>query len=309
MENLQQRNYKLDNIKAILIFLVVFAHLLEFNLVGINKIIYMIVYSFHMPLFVYISGYFSKNLRKKDINRILLPFIFAELIFLAISLFKFFMFGVTIRIYWITWYLFALFIWKIVRPLFVKMKKYWLLVVFVSIVVSLLIGFLNLGRIVRIITFLPFFLLGMYAKENNFQINLKHKKWLTITLSVLISIFLCFLIIFSNYFQPNWFYITSTYVGTYTIWMRLLLYVVSIMFIAFALLIINNKENNLFNKISSITLEIYLGHGLILYILLDQIIYINPYLHILWSLVVAGLFIALVYYLKQYNHKKINRIK
>ena len=58
------RNYTFDNIKIILIFLVVFGHLI--NVVYTEKpfiiqIIWIIIYTFHMPLFVLISGYFSKG--------------------------------------------------------------------------------------------------------------------------------------------------------------------------------------------------------------------------------------------------------
>lgn len=51
----------LDNLKALLIALVVLGHLLE-PLVGIGwcKAAYLTIYSFHMPLFALCSGYFSR---------------------------------------------------------------------------------------------------------------------------------------------------------------------------------------------------------------------------------------------------------
>lgn len=56
-----KRIYLIDNIKAILILTVVFAHLLEPLLNNTsNKLIYLIIYSFHMSLFAFCSGYFAR---------------------------------------------------------------------------------------------------------------------------------------------------------------------------------------------------------------------------------------------------------
>ena len=60
------KKYFIDNIKVVLIFLVVFGHLIERYIDTSNTLmgIYMFIYIFHMPLFVYISGYLSKNINK-----------------------------------------------------------------------------------------------------------------------------------------------------------------------------------------------------------------------------------------------------
>ena len=61
---MKKRIYTLDNLKAVLIFLVVLGHLLiSFTHATCNsaKYISSFIYSFHMPLFIIISGYFSKK--------------------------------------------------------------------------------------------------------------------------------------------------------------------------------------------------------------------------------------------------------
>ena len=52
------RDLKLDAIKFIMIFLVVLGHLgyNDYGL-GINRVIY----SFHMPVFIFLSGYFTSQ--------------------------------------------------------------------------------------------------------------------------------------------------------------------------------------------------------------------------------------------------------
>lgn len=71
-----QKDIKLNNVKGVLIFLVVFAHLLGVSKSGLENMI-EIIYSFHMPAFIFLNGYFSKRPSiKKVINLILLYVIF-----------------------------------------------------------------------------------------------------------------------------------------------------------------------------------------------------------------------------------------
>ena len=54
----------IDNIKVLLIFLVVFNHIIAFNLVKVDTVVRYVWYAitiFHMPAFVFISGYLSKK--------------------------------------------------------------------------------------------------------------------------------------------------------------------------------------------------------------------------------------------------------
>ena len=57
-----RRNYQMDNLKCLLIFSVVFGHMLELFM-GKNspeRVIYLVIYSFHMPLFAFVSGVFAR---------------------------------------------------------------------------------------------------------------------------------------------------------------------------------------------------------------------------------------------------------
>ena len=51
-----------DNARAILILLVVFGHMLQPYTSGDKYLsaLYLVIYSFHMPTFLFISGYFEK---------------------------------------------------------------------------------------------------------------------------------------------------------------------------------------------------------------------------------------------------------
>ena len=70
-ENMQkdekERNPYWDNIKGLLIFLVVLGHFLwDFRNQGFARYIVEIIYLFHMPTFIFVAGYFSKSNRSKS---------------------------------------------------------------------------------------------------------------------------------------------------------------------------------------------------------------------------------------------------
>ena len=63
----QKRNIWLDNVKGFLIVCVVAGHFLESGIdyhSSMCKSLFLFIYSFHMPLFVFVSGYFSKKIYK-----------------------------------------------------------------------------------------------------------------------------------------------------------------------------------------------------------------------------------------------------
>ena len=59
-----ERDYQFDNIRLLLIFFVVFGHLLESFAIG--SLLYRFIYSFHMPVFIFINGYFDAILSVKN---------------------------------------------------------------------------------------------------------------------------------------------------------------------------------------------------------------------------------------------------
>lgn len=63
-----KRIYFFDNLKFLLIILVVIGHFLDnmFNYSYNFKGIYTFIYTFHMPLFIFITGYFSKSFIKNN---------------------------------------------------------------------------------------------------------------------------------------------------------------------------------------------------------------------------------------------------
>ena len=76
----KQRDYLMDNIKALLLFLVAFGHTLDVYKGdgGIELYLMKYIYLFHMPMFAFITGYFTKDLdkaRNNAVQKSLIPYI------------------------------------------------------------------------------------------------------------------------------------------------------------------------------------------------------------------------------------------
>jgi len=64
--SMKKRAYCFDNLKCILIFLAVLGHLLTLSPEwgGWNESLYRLIYSFHMPVFLFITGWFAVYKRR-----------------------------------------------------------------------------------------------------------------------------------------------------------------------------------------------------------------------------------------------------
>ena len=158
-----------DNIKGFLILLVVFGHVL-FQLQGsaaINGIVDTI-YMFHMPVFVFVSGFFGKSERSRSFDGVK-GFLFLYLIFNScLWLYNGFTneFTSILEPIYSYWYLIAIVIWRLVTPHIVKSDK----TVAVSAIIALCIGFSPADRLLsvsRTVTFLPIFLMGYKTTDSD----------------------------------------------------------------------------------------------------------------------------------------------
>lgn len=279
----QNRNYLIDNSKGLLIFLVVLGHSLEFirKDYEVARLLYVFIYEFHMPVFVFISGYLSKNVekgRRNAVRNFLTPFLLFNIIWNLITLvgplflrgeftelpseqaFSFFTPG------WALWYIFAMFLWKILLPDLLKFKNIFILSIIAGIFVKLSGEFGSYMALSRTITFAPFFLAGYYSSEEKlkrfrkftrFNILNKVPSILILIIGVLIAL------IFVNYsnIADEFFWADRSYSNfNIEIFTGILLYIaVYIIGFAFVYVFINlMPENQTFlSKIGKNTLSVY----------------------------------------------------
>ncbi len=168
----------IDTLKGVLMLLVVFGHIAlpSLNKPPLLSFLYEGIYLFHMPLFVFVSGYLAKSIYRgnklrvsKILTLVLLAFLFKAILFViddGSSLRNF----VNKLLYFqgTPWYLFSLASWYCLVPFFERVKP--VCAVALSIALGLLVGlYPAIGDILslsRTLVFLPFFLCGYYCQQD-----------------------------------------------------------------------------------------------------------------------------------------------
>ncbi|MGW6461736.1 acyltransferase family protein [Streptomyces sp. NPDC055078] len=175
------RDAYFDNAKYLAIVLVAVAHAWEPVMEGsrATRALYMLVYTFHMPAFIVVSGYFSRSYtgRPHQVRRLLtgiaLPYVVFETVY---SLFRRWADdapGQRISLldpFYLTWFLVALFVWRLTTPLWRQLRHPLTVALVIAALATVTpdIGAdLNLARVLQ---FLPFFVLGLVLKPEHFQI-------------------------------------------------------------------------------------------------------------------------------------------
>ncbi|MFE7274388.1 acyltransferase family protein [Streptomyces sp. NPDC057623] len=176
----KQRDAFFDNAKFLAIVLVAIGHSWE-PIKGDSRIleaVYTVVYTFHMPAFIIISGFFSRSFDaspsrlKRLITGVAVPYIIFET---AYPLFKRWIAedpGQDISLldpWYLTWFLCALFIWRMTTPIW-KMVR-WPLPIALGLAMAATVtpeigDDLDLQRVLQ---FLPYFVLGLCMKPEHFH--------------------------------------------------------------------------------------------------------------------------------------------
>ena len=133
---------------------------------------YTFIYLFHMPAFIVIAGYFARGFdfaprkTKRLVTGIVIPYVIFET---AYSIYGWMIGerGNDISLldpYFLTWFLMALFLWRVTAPIWELLR--W--PVAIAVVVALLAGVTNdvAPDILRALTLLPFFVVGLTIRPD-----------------------------------------------------------------------------------------------------------------------------------------------
>ncbi len=273
---MKTRDSFFDSLKFILICLVVFGHILEYSMVKdvLSFKVYSFIYMLHMPLFIFISGYFSKNMtwdKLKKSFKTLLPAYFVFQIILSIpnmldgsfSLFNFFT-----SPQGVLWYILALLYWRIAFYFISKLKFLnFPVVIAISVLMSFLIGLVNYPvflSIAKTIAFLPYFALGYYCTGDIIEKIRGCNK--VISTAILIVAFLLIYIFTTSDFVLNLYGEFSYKYAFNSISEGLLWRMVSIVGAIILSCAVINLSTSKFNKWGERTFDIYLLHTPLVYI-------------------------------------------
>ncbi|WML40113.1 acyltransferase family protein [Neobacillus sp. OS1-2] len=273
-----KRSKFFDNAKFILIFLVVFGHLISplKEQDGILFTLYSVIFLFHMPAFILISGYFAKGYKKKgylkkSVKKVLIPYLIFQIIY---SIF-YYVIGNEDRLtfdllhpHWTLWFLLSLFFWNLLLYGFARLR--WIGFA-VAIVLGILVGYVdNVGSYLslsRTIVFFPYFLLGFLLNGNQLRKIIRAKYSLPLGMGIIITILLFFGMAFPKDSVP-WLLADSSYehMGGME-WsdglIRALQYGVTLLVVFGFLALIPSTQYKI-TKIGERTLYVYLFHGFII---------------------------------------------
>jgi len=174
------RDNRIDSLKGLLIILVILGHVITSlnNVNVVNHAVMGLIYVFHMPLFILISGYLTKSPGRQSsgemwrgVANILITLVIFQLLYSIWVIFYGIDFMVALKLFpqGVLWYLLSLAYWKILlhytpAPLLNRPALY----LAIALAVSVLSGLTRLGNFMslqRTMNFYVFFLLGYYYRQ------------------------------------------------------------------------------------------------------------------------------------------------
>ena len=268
-----------DNLKFFLVTCVVIGHFADrfTDASNIYDSIFLFIYSFHIPLFIFISGLMFKN---KDVTSKVIFFISIGFAYKIVSAIVERLLGtvkVEFFLLWdggLSWFMFALAAYTIILKVIEGQNKRYILIF--SIVLACFVGYdSGIGDFLylsRIIIFFPFFLSGVLLQKVNI-VNIKNENLKYIFLAgliVLIWLGLCmfeldifyrlrYLFTGRNPFFPQ--------IMSYAPLARLVSYIISFGMCFAFIMLIPNQRMFLITDMGKNSINVYFWHMHIYYIL------------------------------------------
>jgi len=261
-----------DNAKMALVLLVVVGHawtLLPHT--GLNDHLYDFLYAWHVPAFVFVTGYLSRSFTWAPrrmwqlVSTVVVPYVLFEC---ALALFRIYVGGERLEDlfsdpHWPMWYLSALFFWRLVTPVFTWLPS--AVAIGAAVAISLLAG-LYAGDtldMARILGLLPFFVLGLTATPE--RLERLREPWVR---QAGLCVFLAIAVATTwtdTLAQTEWLYYRSQYAeldvsDTRALVTRAVLLLIGVLG-AWSFLAMVPRIGGWFTRMGAATLVVYLFHG------------------------------------------------
>lgn len=295
------------NVKAVLLFLVIYGHLIEARIEDSDLLLwqYRLIYAVHMPMFAFVSGMFLKTKQAcvRQMKASLKYYVLCQTVYVAVTLVT----GTGQPSFlipcWHLWYLLSMFWWALVCLAVGNTKKPLVqtAVMFFSIVLACLCGNWNsIGRVIslsRTLCFLPYVLLG---RRLPVDLNFSGIRWICVGLGGFCVGVYC---IIASIVPVEFFYHAASYetiqISNGAVF-RLMSYGIALGIGAFLFSVIPSGRFEI-SKAGSDTLFVYLLHGPVVKLL--QKIEIGTELFVVVAPVAAFAIYVLLYELGRWNSK------
>ena len=262
-----------DNAKFALVTLVVIGHMWTLlSDAGAKVWLYDFLYYWHVPAFVIVTGYLSRNFdysheRLRALFRtVVVPYMVFELV---LALFRVYVGHEDINDiwadpHWPMWYLAALFFWRLLTPPF---RRASYAAIPIAVAVSLVAGiratdWLDLARVLGL---LPFFVIGISLRKEHFEVL--HRRWVRVAGVVVLALIFVGARFTDAWINTEWLYYRARYDelephDLQAILIRSALIVIGTLG-AFAFLSLLPPRQTWYTRLGGATLVVYLFHGFV----------------------------------------------
>lgn len=278
---------KVDNYKVLLTFLVVLGHVMVFMRVENFEYIMNIIYSFHMPAFIFINGFLFKDIQIKKYFKLLIIFLLMQFFYLFYFKWIGYYNSISFENIFIPafhlWYLLAFIVWSMITKSIniIKNKSNLLFTLLILLVMtaSLTVRLTNINihdqylTYTRIFVFLPFFLSGYYSKNIIKSINEKTSIKIISILIIVLSIISVILFTYLGLLPKTLLFFGFSHIQSLNtsslsfFGLEILQVIIAFAFI-FSLYSLTSTKHNKFTDISSNVTFIYLVHPMIVSLLI-----------------------------------------
>lgn len=291
---MKERDVFFDNIKGVMLFLVAFGHILNVycgeNSNIIEYTIMKYIYLFHMPMFAFVTGYFSKNVEKsrdKAVHNILIPFIFFQSIYvltaaimikLKLATFNSDVFNYSVIVPSSAfYYLLATFVWKMIAKDIIKLRFPLVISFVLGLIISLTSNKEFHVGYGAVFSLLPFFVIGLLVSSDLIKRIRNIKKIYAVIILVLG-------VLPAYYFPYAIHSIRFTYEmqGFSTIiglcW-RVVYYAIAVL-MGLAILVLSSNNKSVFSRIGEQSILVYAASTFLspsLYVLINHFVGLDKY--------------------------------
>ena len=273
-----ERSAYWDNIKGFLILLVVFAHILfqlQNSFPAVNATVDYI-YMFHMPAFVFVSGFFGKSPNSRSFT-VIIKLIFLYFIFNSIMGF---IYGFTslLQPMYSYWYLIALIVWRLTAHHIAEFKEINLIL----FVTAVFIGFYptvdNTFAAARIIGFYPYYMAGykLTEEKNNALISKKYIKRASVGILTLLCAGMLAFVAYSYFGYTDGDFQMTGYSHAADPFGRIILYIIAFLAIYSIRCLAPQKNIPLLTSFGRNSLWIFILHRPVTLLLSDIIVGLPP---------------------------------
>ena len=269
------RNYFMDNLKFLLIILVVVGHFgLKLSYIPYIKYLTYYIYIFHMPCFIFTSGCFAKRMNNGGKLRVdkIMSIMFMYLLFKFANVLLAYVFheNISFNLFQDTsasWFLIALCIWYLSVPMLERIKPGYLITG--SFIIGLLVGYIgsikDVFSLSRVFVYFPFFIIGFCLPEDKLR-RFLDKRLRLFAFTLMIAI-LMLVLYFGADLKPvvNIIYAASPYskslgsMAAYGFLIRAVWYILATI-LSMSLLLLIPRCQLFISKYGSRTMQIYMTH-------------------------------------------------